>query len=50
MSENPELISQFTAITGVDEDRAKFYLESSAWKLDVIKNFEGNIASHYFYR
>ncbi|EFA05869.1 NSFL1 cofactor p47 [Tribolium castaneum] len=35
MSDNPELISQFTAITGVDEDRAKFYLESSAWKLDV---------------
>jgi UBX domain-containing protein 1 len=41
MSDNPELISQFTAITGVDEERAKFYLESSAWKLDVSsKNFQ----------
>lgn len=35
MSDNEELVSQFTAITGVDDERAKFFLESSAWKLDV---------------
>ena len=30
-----ELIARFTSVTGVDTDRAKFYLESSAWQLDV---------------
>ena len=30
-----ELIAQFTCVTGVDAERAKFYLESAAWKLDV---------------
>ncbi|XP_046388438.1 NSFL1 cofactor p47 [Ischnura elegans] len=29
------LLSQFTDITGVDAERAKFYLESSAWRLEV---------------
>ncbi|XP_071454790.1 NSFL1 cofactor p47 [Hetaerina americana] len=29
------LLSQFTDITGVDTERAKFYLESSAWRLEV---------------
>ncbi len=28
-------ISQFTGVTGVDADRAKFYLESAAWSVDV---------------
>ena len=30
-----ELIASFTNITGVDADRARFYLESSGWNLDV---------------
>ena len=30
-----DLIAQFTGVTGVDAERAKFYLESAAWKLDV---------------
>ena len=30
-----ELIAQFTSVTGVDAERAKFFLESAAWKLDV---------------
>lgn len=39
MSERDDLISQFTGITGLDADRAKFYLESSAWQLDVSITF-----------
>ncbi|KAG8333169.1 NSFL1 cofactor p47 [Homalodisca vitripennis] len=35
MSERDDLLSQFTGITGLDADRAKFYLESSAWQLDA---------------
>ena len=30
-----ELIVQFTSVTGADAERAKFYLESAAWSLDV---------------
>lgn len=30
-----EMISQFMGVTGADEDRAKFFLESSAWELQV---------------
>ena len=30
-----ELIAQFTGVTGVDTDRAKFFLESEGWNLDV---------------
>ena len=30
-----ELIAQFTGVTGVDTDRAKFFLESAGWNLDV---------------
>lgn len=30
-----ELVDKFTGVTGVDADRAKFYLESSGWMLDV---------------
>lgn len=29
------LVSQFTLISGVDAERAKFYLESAAWSLEV---------------
>ncbi|XP_054277638.1 NSFL1 cofactor p47 [Macrosteles quadrilineatus] len=35
MGDRDDLISQFTGITGLDADRAKFYLDSSAWQLDV---------------
>lgn len=30
-----EIIAKFASVTGVDEERAKFYLESSNWNLDV---------------
>ncbi len=36
MSEHADFVVQFRDVTGVDEDRARFYLESSGWKLDVL--------------
>ena len=35
MASHEELIEQFTDVTGVEAERAQFYLESSAWHLDV---------------
>ena len=35
MSEHADLVVQFCDVTGVEEERARFYLESSGWKLDV---------------
>ncbi|CAH1164309.1 unnamed protein product [Phaedon cochleariae] len=35
MSDQEDKITQFTAITGANEDRAKFYLDSSAWQVEV---------------
>lgn len=35
MSDHSSLLSDFVNITAVDEERAKFYLESSAWQLEV---------------
>lgn len=35
MSDHDTLLSEFVNITAIDEERAKFYLESSAWKLEV---------------
>lgn len=35
MANKEELVSQFTVVTGVDRDRAQFYLESSAWQLEM---------------
>lgn len=35
MADRDELLSQFTDVTGIDAERAKFYLESSAWQLEV---------------
>ncbi|CAH1989830.1 unnamed protein product [Acanthoscelides obtectus] len=35
MSDQDDKVTQFTAITGVSEDRAKFYLESAAWQVEV---------------
>lgn len=40
MSDQAEKVEQFRAITGVDEERAKFYLSSAANQLEVrIINF-----------
>ena len=36
-----DLIDNFVNITGVTNDRARFYLESSAWNLEV------NFQAHY---
>lgn len=33
--ENNEAFANFMAITGATEDRAKFFMESSNWNLDV---------------
>jgi hypothetical protein len=38
MADRDELLSQFRDVTGIDEERAKFYLESSAWRLEVSKH------------
>jgi UBX domain-containing protein 1 len=38
MADRDELLSQFKDVTGIDTERAKFYLESSAWRLEVSKN------------
>lgn len=35
MDDSSEDLSQFISITGVDNDRARFYLESSAGDLQV---------------
>ncbi|XP_011865775.1 PREDICTED: NSFL1 cofactor p47 isoform X2 [Vollenhovia emeryi] len=35
MANRDELVSQFADVTGVDAERALFYLESSAWQLEV---------------
>lgn len=35
MANHDELVSQFADVTGVEAERALFYLESSAWQLEV---------------
>ena len=35
MANHEELVSQFTDVTDVEPERARFYLESSAWQLEV---------------
>lgn len=37
MADQESLVAQFTAVSGVDVERAKFYLESAAWSLEVIR-------------
>ncbi|XP_055837319.1 NSFL1 cofactor p47 [Episyrphus balteatus] len=45
MSNNDELIAQFTEITGATAESAKFYLESSNWALqDALSNYLTNAA------
>ncbi|XP_078034991.1 NSFL1 cofactor p47 [Augochlora pura] len=35
MANHEELVSQFTDVTGVESERARFYLESSGWLLEI---------------
>jgi len=35
MAENDEKLAQFQSITGCDPERAKFYLESANWQIDL---------------
>lgn len=35
-----EVLSEFTTVTGIATDRAKFYLESANWNLQVTINIE----------
>lgn len=41
-SDHNELLSEFTTITGTSEDRAKFYLESANWNLQVFQMNSNN--------
>lgn len=42
MADHDELIQHFTAVSGADAERAKFFLESAAWDLSV-GNYVTNI-------
>ncbi|XP_037068246.1 NSFL1 cofactor p47-like [Pollicipes pollicipes] len=43
MADNEALLAQFMAITGVDTERATFFLEAAGWNLDVaMGNFYDN--------
>lgn len=51
MASHDELVSSFAEVTGVDAERALFYLESSAWQLEVRQHIcqnlrEGEAFSH----
>lgn len=35
MADTDEKLQQFMTVTGVDEERARFYMESSAGQLEV---------------
>ncbi|KAF5295194.1 hypothetical protein FQA39_LY13199 [Lamprigera yunnana] len=35
MADNEEKLVKFITVTGIDEERARFYLESAAWQLEV---------------
>lgn len=37
-SEQTNKVNEFAGIANVDTERAKFYLESAAWNMDVMKN------------
>lgn len=38
-SNQDTILSEFTTVTGVTTDRAKFFLESANWNLQVITKF-----------
>lgn len=48
MSDQEEKLQQFIAITGSNSDRAKFFLESSAWDVEVSK-YNFLIKQYYVY-
>ena len=54
MASRDELVSQFADVTGVDAERVLFYLESSAWQLEVrqhiLRNASGTEAFLSFVR
>ena len=35
MADHEEMVKNFKMITGVDQERAVFFLQSAAWNLDV---------------
>lgn len=45
-SDHTEILSEFRAVTNVAEDRAKFYLESANWNLQV-RNIHAHIVCMY---
>ena len=48
MADHDEMISQFKDVTGVDTERAQFYLESTAWQLEVSKIISTKSFSNFF--
>ncbi len=42
MSANDELVVNFREVTGIDEQRARFYLESSGWQLEVLRQIKNS--------
>lgn len=48
MASHEELVSQFTDVTGVESERARFYLESSAWQLGVRQHIYHISSKPYF--
>lgn len=38
MAEQEEAVREFVAVTDVDEERARFFLESAGWDLQVRNN------------
>lgn len=48
MSEHTKLVEQFLDITGIEEERARFYLESAAWNLEV--GFEHAVLYHHLFQ
>lgn len=41
-SDHNELLLEFTTVTGANEDRAKFYLESANWNIQVLWKNQNN--------
>ena len=38
MADHDSLVEQFIGVTGIEASRARFYLESAAWDLEVRKS------------
>lgn len=36
-AERPDALREFVAVTGAEEDRARFFLESAGWDLQVVR-------------